>query len=331
LRDAVRTRSWLLGAALLCVWMLLSHGRAAAAGTCTVTETSAAVTNSLTLGAFDPTALAAGTAITGTISGNCKKLTANTVVITFSNGSNYTGTNRAMKCAACAGPTPFFLLQYQLFETNGTTVFPTAGVTVTCTTTCTGNPNGTYTYNFVGQILQPVAASSLNDAQIGSYSDATLTATVTGNGAPAVVTPDIATTATVAVNCTISTTTDIGFGAYNPLTVASVTDSTGVVTVTCTRGNSGITVAVNGGNNAAHATTPQTRAMIGATSGNYLSYDIFETAAYATRFPTTAVAETIPTGITTPTLLSLFGQIPAAAQDVSIDTYSDSVQVTVNF
>ena len=71
--------------------------------------------------------------------------------------------------------------------------------------------------------------------------------------------------------------------------------------------------------------------MIGAVHGNFISYDIFETAAYATRFPTTAVAQTITGGVTTPSGISLFGQIPAAPQDVSVDSYSDTVLTTVNF
>ncbi len=327
----MRIVPWCIAAASLCLWMLLTHGTAAAV--CTVTETSAAVTDALALGTnFDPLSLAAGSQITGTVSGTCKSLTgAGTVTIMFGNGSNYTGTNRAMKCAACAGPSPFNLLQYQIYETNGTTVFPVAGLAVSCAGNCKSAAGSTYTYNFIGQIIVPSAATSLNDSQIGSYTDS-LVATATGTGVAAVNTT-ISTTGSVAQFCTVSTTTNIGFGSYDPVTVSAVTNGTGVIAITCTRGNAGVTLTLSAGNNSTHATTPQTRAMVGATHGNYISYDIFETNAYATRYPTTAVAEssTVTGGITTPTALSLFGQIPAAAQDVSVDTYSDTVTATINF
>jgi spore coat protein U-like protein len=135
--------------------------------------------------------------------------------------------------------------------------------------------------------------------------------------------------ATVTQNCTISTTTNIAFGAYDPVTVSAVTNATGAVKLTCTKAATGITLTLNAGTGT--PTAPDTRAMKGATNGNFLSYDIFETGAFATRFPTTPVAETVAGGITAPTTVSLFGQIKAAAQDVSVDTYTDTVQATVNF
>jgi spore coat protein U-like protein len=321
-------RGFVFGAAFFVAALALFHGNARAAATC-----SAPTISALALGtSFEPPALVAGTQIAGTVTGRCRRDTANTVTLTFNNGANFNAGDRAMKCAACAGPTPYFLLQYQLFESDGTTVFPSGGVLVTCTTSCAGGPNGTYSYSFVAQILAPVAGTSFNDSQIGSYSDTNLKVTATPTTAGTAATSAAASvTATVVQYCTISTTTNIGFGAYDPLTVSAVTNATGVVTITCTRGNSGITLTLNGGNNSANAVAPQTRAMAGVSHGDFISYDIFEDGGYATRFPTTAVAETIPNGITTPSAISLFGQIPAAPQDVSVDTYGDTVQATVNF
>jgi spore coat protein U-like protein len=327
--DVTSLRAWLYGIAFLTVLMLLFHGNATAAAASCAKPTVTALALGTT---FEPPALVAGTQIVGTVSGTCKNDTANSLTITFSTGANAVGANRAMKCTACAGPTPFFLLQYQLFESGGAIVFPAGGVTVSCTTSCMGNGNGTYSLNFVAEILQPLAATSLNDSQIGSYSDTNLKATATPTTAGTASTSNaVTTTATVIQFCTISTTTNIAFGAYDPLTVSGVTDNTGVVTVTCTRGNSGITLTVGGGGHAANAKAPSTRAMIGAAHGDFISYDIFETAAYATHFPTTAVAQTITGGVTTPSGISLFGQIPAAPQDVSVDSYSDTVLTTVNF
>jgi spore coat protein U-like protein len=137
--------------------------------------------------------------------------------------------------------------------------------------------------------------------------------------------------ATVTQNCTISTTTNVGFGSYDPVTISGAVTTSGVVKVTCTKGASGITLTLNGGGNSASATSPDTRAMKGATNANYLSYDLYEDSGYATRFPVTAVSETVSGGITTPTNITLYGKIKATAQDVAVDAYGDTVQATVNF
>jgi spore coat protein U-like protein len=137
--------------------------------------------------------------------------------------------------------------------------------------------------------------------------------------------------ASVAQNCKMTTTTNIAFGAYDPVTVSAVTNATGALSVSCTKAATGITLTLSAGGNSTHAVGPQTRAMIGATNGNFLSYDVFEDSGYATRFPVSAVAESVTGGITTPTTISLYGQIPAAAQDVAVDTYSDTLVATLNF
>ena len=145
------------------------------------------------------------------------------------------------------------------------------------------------------------------------------------------VTGNVLVSASVAQNCHMTVTTNVAFGAYDPVTVSAVTNATGALTVTCTKAASGVTLTLNGGANSTHAASPQTRAMVGTTNGDFLSYDVFEDSGYATRFPTTAVPETISGGITTPTTISIYGEIPAAAQDVSVDTYNDTILATLNF
>ena len=198
--NVTSIRAGLVSAATFVALMLLFHGNANAAASCTAPTISA-----LALGSsFEPPALVAGTQISGTITGTCKKDTANTVTITLSNGANFTGGIRAMKCAACAGPTPFFLLQYQLFESGGTVVFPSGGVTVTCSSRVARAARlGRTAFHFVAQILQPVAATSFNDSQIGTYSDTNLKATATPTTAGTTGTSAAASvTATVVQFCT---------------------------------------------------------------------------------------------------------------------------------
>src|SRR5438128_1650300 len=62
-------------------------------------------------------------------------------------------------------------------------------------------------------------------------------------------TSNFSVTASVANNCTISTTA-IGFGAYDPIVANATTplDSTGSVTITCTKG-AATTLSLNAGNN----------------------------------------------------------------------------------
>lgn len=326
--------------ALCCAAMYATHGRALAVTNCSANkEISGATTGSIALGTtFDPTALVAGSQIQGSIQGSCKNLTGSapgTVVLTFNAGGSYSSgfALRGMLCSTCAGPSPFNTLYYKLFQSDGVTPITNGqNITITCSTgNCTSGTSGTFTYTFYGQIAQPVAASSLNDAQLGSYSDASMSVSVTGSGDTSPGTAAFTVTGSVIQACTVSWVGDVSFGSYDPVTVAAVTDAAGSVLVTCTRSSAGVTLTLSAGNNSANATTPSTRAMKGLSSANYLSYDIFEDSGHATRFPITAIAETIAGGITSPSTIGLFGEIPATPQDVNIDTYKDQVTATVNF
>jgi spore coat protein U-like protein len=337
MRDAVRVARWVVVGALFCAAVFATHGRAEAAppANCTSNQlVSGGSTDSVALdSSFMPPALAPGTAISAVLSGNCKHLTANSVNIQLGNGTYYSAGfgYRGVFCAGCAGPSPYNDVYYQVYESDGVTPFPAGGVDVACSGNCTTGGGSSYSYTVYFQIVTPNAITSLNDAQIGSYSDATVTATITGSGETTPGTYNNAISAGVVQDCGLSVVTNIGFGAYNPLTVSAPTEATGGIQITCTRGSSGITFAVGAGNNSTHATAPSTRAMVGATLGDYLSYDIFEDSGYATRYPTTAIAESITGGITAPSTLNMYGQIPLPAQNVSADSYSDSVLTTVNF
>lgn len=328
---------WLFGLLIFCVAVVLTHGTAKAPppSNCTSNTLSSGGVNSIALGSsFQPPALTPGAPISATITGSCKNLTANSVTIAIDNGTDFSSTfgYRGVLCGACAGPSPFNSVYYQIYESDGVTPLPSGGVNVACSAgNCTSGAGGTYTYTVVFKIVTPNGATSLNDAQIGSYTDASLTTSITGSGdqTPAsIVTP---VNASVTQDCVLSILTNIAFGAYNPLTVTIPTPATGDVQIMCTRGSSGITFSVGPGNNSTHAASPSTRAMVGAAHGDYLSYDIFEDSGYATRYPTSNISQSITGGITTPSVIPMYGQIPLPAQNVSADSYSDSVLTTVNF
>src|SRR3989449_10848895 len=78
-------------------------------------------------------------------------------------------------------------------------------------------------------------------------------------------------TATVAQTCSVSATSTLAFGAYDPVVAnaASALTGTGSVSIKCTKGSSGITIDLDAGT---HACGSQRR-ILGATGRSYLLND----------------------------------------------------------
>jgi spore coat protein U-like protein len=140
--------------------------------------------------------------------------------------------------------------------------------------------------------------------------------------------------ATVTANCTI-TTTPVGFGSYDPVSGATDYTAQGTVVVACTKNSTGLSVGIDNGAN--YAST--TRNMLGAARADKLAYSVVQPTtgttcpAYGagTAWNTTsgALALASPTGKAARTY-GVCGQL-AKGQDVSVDTYSDTVTATINF
>lgn len=150
-------------------------------------------------------------------------------------------------------------------------------------------------------------------------------------------TANLAVSATVAQNCTISTT-PLAFGAYDPVVTNATTDlnGTGSVSVACTRGATGLSIGLGNGNNFSSG-----RRMAGG--GDFLAYGLFQppnnTPGTACSFPaSTAWGNTVGTntlGLTNATsktarTYNICGTV-AAGQDVTVASYSDTVVATINF
>ena len=143
---------------------------------------------------------------------------------------------------------------------------------------------------------------------------------------------NLAVSATVANNCTISTSA-VGFGTYDPLS-ATDTDSTGTVTITCTK-NTSATIGLDTG---AHASGSTRRMDDG--SGNVLTYELYHPAnlnpgagaAYATVWGTAGANLFSPAAAPSKAsrTFTVSGRI-TAGQDVAAGNYTDTVQATVNF
>jgi spore coat protein U-like protein len=147
------------------------------------------------------------------------------------------------------------------------------------------------------------------------------------SGQSASATASLSVSASVSKNCTI-TTAPIAFGAYDPVTLNATAplDSTGTVTVTCTKG-APAKVGLNPGGNAQGTT----RRMLGGTA-EYLTYELYQDPAHAVVWGDTATtALDIPAAPNqNPRSFSVYGRV-AAAQAAAVGNYTDTVVATVNF
>jgi spore coat protein U-like protein len=151
-------------------------------------------------------------------------------------------------------------------------------------------------------------------------------------------------TATVSQNCLISTNA-VAFGSYDPVVTNSATgaalNGTGSVSVTCTRSSTGVNITLGLGSHA----TGSTRRMAGGTSGAFLTYELYQpsatTPAASCTFPGTTVWNASGGGVFTPSgvadwgasspkTFNVCGTVPRG-QDVSADSYTDSLVATINF
>jgi spore coat protein U-like protein len=162
------------------------------------------------------------------------------------------------------------------------------------------------------------------DVRPGNYTD-TIQATLDwGTGTDA---RFFTVSVTVAAECTVSSGT-VNFGTYDPVSANASTpnDSTGTVNVYCTIGTLA-TVSLDLGSHASGST----RRMLGST-GDFLTYELYRDAAHTVVWNAANTNSGTSTSKLTPINggFAAYGRI-AAAQDVGIGSYSDTVLVTVNY
>ena len=152
---------------------------------------------------------------------------------------------------------------------------------------------------------------------------------VLGLAAPALAqtaSTNLAVSATVAKNCSI-TTTAVAFGTYDPVVANATTplDGSGTVVVTCTKG-AGTRIDLGLGANASGAV----RRMSGGT--DFLTYELYQNTTRTTIWGSGAVAgQTIAAAPSKAArTFTLYGRV-AAGQDVAAASYNDTVVATINF
>ena len=169
--------------------------------------------------------------------------------------------------------------------------------------------------------------SSLKHVAFGSF--LAVFAAFGANSHAATSTANLAVSATVAANCTISAGS-VAFGAYDPIVAnaAAAKTATGTVTTTCTNGSAAY-ITLSQGLHAAGGSTDAAplRQMISGT--NALKYFLYSDLSSAV-WGNTGSSGKADTGTGVASALTVYGSIPAA-QNVPAGTYADTVVATVTF
>jgi len=140
----------------------------------------------------------------------------------------------------------------------------------------------------------------------------------------ATATTTLAVTAQVLSTCVV-VAAPLAFGVYDP---AANSDSTSIITVTCTNGLP-YQVGLDGGQSGPAAT--EARNMTGLVSGDSLPYALYRDSARSLNWGNTPGTDTVAaTAALVPSLHTVYGRIESGKY-VSADNYSDLVNVTVTY
>jgi spore coat protein U-like protein len=149
----------------------------------------------------------------------------------------------------------------------------------------------------------------------------------------------VSVTGNVVGDCTTAPATGtLAFGSYSPFSSTDLAPSTPFsFSINCTRGDTALTVAVDGGANYASANPSGNRAMKDST-GNYLTYQLYEDSGHTTVWPFTTSGGTgtavslTAGGISAANTIALYGVIPhGQTSGPDAGSYSDTIHVTVNY
>ena len=138
-------------------------------------------------------------------------------------------------------------------------------------------------------------------------------------------------------SCVVTSADAIDFGSYDPTAAHASTalDAQGKVSVRCTSGSTGVSVALDQGTNAkAGSTCAAPSRQIKSAAGDLVSYEVYSTSGrdqvWACDSAANAVSLPVFTSSLVPVDLTTYGRIPAG-QNAAIGTYSDTIGVTVSF
>ena len=144
----------------------------------------------------------------------------------------------------------------------------------------------------------------------------------------------------VSRSCSISTVSALAFVAYDPIgaNATAASNATGQISVACSKSATGMTIGMDSGTHL-HGTE---RHMMGSTAVSTLQYNIFQppnnSPGTACTFPGTIAWTATGAGLFSITsaasnaarVYNVCGSIPGG-QNVTADTYTDTVGATINF
>lgn len=145
-------------------------------------------------------------------------------------------------------------------------------------------------------------------------------------------TSDLGVSASIAANCTISTTA-VSFGGYDPIVTnksVALTNSAGKVTTICTNG-SAVTVTLGQGANADTGSTDAIPLRQLASGANRLSYFLYSNVGFSTVWGNTSGTGVADTGTGVASDLTVYGSMPADQNKPVGADYADTVVATVTF
>lgn len=143
---------------------------------------------------------------------------------------------------------------------------------------------------------------------------------------------NMAVTANIGMNCTISTT-DIAFGAYDPI-VANASndlDAQGSVTTTCTVGSAGKVIIGQGTGAPEGSTDADPVRRMSGPSGDFLIYQVYSDDDYAGVWTNEVASGVAYTASGSAEVMPVYGRVAAGQTTVANGSYSDTLVVTVNY
>lgn len=132
--------------------------------------------------------------------------------------------------------------------------------------------------------------------------------------------------ATVSASCSVSATA-LSFGTVDVL-AGTATDATTTVDVTCTNGTT-YNVGLDAGTGSGATVTA--RKMTGSTT-NTLNYSLYSDSGRTTNWGNTVGTDTVAsTGSGSAQSLTVYGRVPSGQSATTVDTYNDTITVTVTY
>lgn len=141
----------------------------------------------------------------------------------------------------------------------------------------------------------------------------------------------IGATITIQAQCHIGSVSSVNFGTVDP-TLATPASGIGSFDVTCTKGTSLTDIKLDGGVNYAGGIRQMTDGV------NFVAYTLYADAAHTTPWgDNTSGGNAVSTGLPSftsaivPNTFQVYGGVVATAENVPAATYTDTVNITVDF